>query len=525
MKSLHFPALLTSMALLAAIPARAETWTWANTTATTDWATSGNWTEAAGAGAVTGSPFGTAGNTYTGIRLNLNGNLDYTATQGTQTYDVFASGGENRGLQIGATDFNSSKTLTVTGSGANLIFIPDTAAPGVVLIGGGAGSYAGQASLVVNNGATVKLQTSGGAITGDISILPRGLASSRGTLTVGGTGTGSLVSSDTVSFGAIAAPSAGAIGTVNLNSGGTLQTRQISANANSNGSNYATINFDGGTLKSADTGNNATMISGANALAVKLLAGGGTIDTNGQTGQSITAVISGTVGGSLTKDGAGTLTLTAANTYDGDTIITGGTLALGASGSISSSALIKVSSGATFDVSATSFTLGASKTLRGAGNVTGAVTMAGTSTIAGGVDASTLGTLTFSGSLTSASGATFSLKLNSDSALSDAISAAGLTLNGATLSLTDLGTTTLSGLTTFTLLHSTSSSISGTFAGLGEGDSITVGSNSYTISYLANGGNDVTLTASAIPEPSTYAVLFGGLTLAGVIYRRRSRIA
>ncbi|MDF3058432.1 MAG: transporter, partial [Rariglobus sp.] len=470
----------------------------------------------------TGSPPGTAGNTYTGVRLNINGNVDYTATQGTQTYDVFASGGEIRGLVVGATDINSSKTFTVSGSGANLIFVPDTATPASVLVGVGVGiNYAGQASLVVNNGATLKVQTSLGVISGDLVILGRGLATATGTLTVGGTGTGTLVSSDTVTFGALTAPTAGATGTININSGGTLQTRKISAAANANNSSYATVNFNGGTLKSADTDNSEILLSGANSLAVKLLAGGGTIDTNGQTGQSITAVISGTAGGSFTKTGAGTLTLTAANTYNGTTLVTGGTLALGASGSISNSALIQVSSGATFDVSAQSYTLGAAKTLRGAGAVTGAVTMAGSSTIAGGVDAGTLGTLTFSGSLTSASGATFSLKLNSDSSLSDAIVASGLALNGATLSLTDLGSTTLSGPTTFTLFHSTSSSVTGTFAGLAEGASIIVGANTYTISYAANGGTDITLTASAIPEPATCAAVIGALTLLGAASRRR----
>ena len=520
-------ALLVSAAFLFSLTARAETWTWSNSpTATNDWATTGNWVSNDNGSASPASPAGVAGGSYTGVRLNLNGNLDYTATQGTQTYDVFAAGGETRALAIAASDFNSGKTRTVTGAGANLIFVPDTATPGAVLVGGGASNaFAGQASLVVTNGATVKVQTSAGAIAGDISILPRGGAAARGTLTVGGSGTGSLVSSDTVTFGSIAAPSAGAAGAINLNSGGTLQTRRISANANANNSSYATVNFNGGVLKSADTDNSETLISSANGLAVNLLAGGGTVDTNGQNGQVINAVIAGTAGGTFTKAGVGTLSLTAANSYNGSTFVDAGTLALGAAGSIANSALIRVAASATFDVSAQTYTLGSGKTLRGAGSVIGPVSLASGSTVAGGIDAATLGTLTFNSTLTSDTGSTFSLKINSDSGLSDGIFAAGFNLNNATLSLTDLGSTTLTGTTVFTLLQSTSGTVGGTFLGLGEGASINVGSNNYIISYLANGGTQVTLTYSAIPEPSAFAAMLGAFALAGVASRRRSRRA
>lgn len=519
---------LTSAALLAAafasLTAHAEIWTWTNTNvATTDWATLANWASNDNGSASPASPFGVAGGSYTGVRLNINGVVDYTATQGTQTYDISAAAGENRALVISSTDFNAAKSLTLTGAGANLILVPEAGITSVLIGAGTSSSFAGQASLIVNNGATLKLQTSGGVITGGIDVLSRGLATAQGTLTVAGAG--SLVSADAISFGSLTAPAAGATGTINLNSGGTLQTRRISANANSNTSSYATINFNGGVLKSADTDHSETLISAANGLAVKLLAGGGTVDTNGQDGQIINVAISGTEGGTFTKAGVGTLTLSAASTYDGSTLITGGTLALGAAGSIANSSLINISSGATFDVSAQSYTLGASKTLRGAGDVVGPVTLASGSTLAGGIDASTLGTLTFDSTLTSDSGSTFSLKINSDSTFSDLIVANGFNLNGATLSLIDIGSTTLSGASVFTLLHSTSASISGNFFGLDEGASINLGANTYTISYAANGGTDVTLTAVAIPEPSTYAAVLGGLALAGVASRRRTRSA
>jgi autotransporter-associated beta strand protein len=98
--------------------------------------------------------------------------------------------------------------------------------------------------------------------------------------------------------------------------------------------------------------------------------------------------------GSLAKVGTGTLTLSGANTYPGNTVVSNGTLALSGAGSIASSATINVNSGATFDVSAaSSYVLGAAQTLLGNGAVNGAVTVNGT--VAPGASTASIGTLTF----------------------------------------------------------------------------------------------------------------------------------
>ncbi|MGT2439104.1 autotransporter-associated beta strand repeat-containing protein [Bradyrhizobium betae] len=72
------------------------------------------------------------------------------------------------------------------------------------------------------------------------------------------------------------------------------------------------VNFNGGALRFTSAFNTARTIS--------LLAGGGTIDTNG-----FNATLSGQIinTGSLTKTGLGTLTLTGANTYSGGTFVNG----------------------------------------------------------------------------------------------------------------------------------------------------------------------------------------------------------
>jgi autotransporter-associated beta strand protein len=76
----------------------------------------------------------------------------------------------------------------------------------------------------------------------------------------------------------------------------------------------------------------------------------------------------------LTVSGAGTLMLTGANTYSGNTTINGGALALSGSGSIANSPQITIAAGATFDVSRliTAATLGSGKTLQVGGSTSSA---------------------------------------------------------------------------------------------------------------------------------------------------------
>lgn len=186
--------------------------------------------------------------------------------------------------------------------------------------------------------------------------------------TVGGTGSLNLMNSGT------------GAGIYNLN-GGTLTVPQI---RKAGGSGTATFNFNGGTLK--PTASSATFLQGLTAANVQ--AGGAVIDTDSQSitiGQALLAA-----GGGLTKNSAGTLTLSGANTYAGNTTINGGTLALSGSGSIGSSPIITLASGAILDVSGVSFILAAGQTLKGNGTVTGAATLDGT--VAAGTS---IGTLTF----------------------------------------------------------------------------------------------------------------------------------
>ncbi|NCX98325.1 MAG: PEP-CTERM sorting domain-containing protein [Planctomycetia bacterium] len=134
-----------------------------------------------------------------------------------------------------------------------------------------------------------------------------GLSSTGGTLTK--TGSGILVLAAANQFA----------GGISL-AGGSLELGATGALGSA-----GTISFAGGALRYSAT--DATDYSARfSAAAGQPYA----VDTNGRDVTFASALTS--AGGSLTKQGAGTLALTAANSYSGDTTITGGTLSIGAGG-------------------------------------------------------------------------------------------------------------------------------------------------------------------------------------------------
>jgi autotransporter-associated beta strand protein len=118
--------------------------------------------------------------------------------------------------------------------------------------------------------------------------------------------------------------SAGGNGTYKLN-GGLLSTGGISG-----GSGTGTFDFDGGTLKL--TAATSTLLSGVGTINVQT--GGAIINPNGfavtipQALMHDTTAGATAIDGGLTDNGAGTLTLSASNSYTGPTSVTAGTLAI-----------------------------------------------------------------------------------------------------------------------------------------------------------------------------------------------------
>lgn len=118
---------------------------------------------------------------------------------------------------------------------------------------------------------------------------------------------------------------------------------------------------------------------------------------------TLSSVISGAIG--LVKNGNGTLTLNAANTFTGAVVINAGTLATGASGSLADTANVLINSGGNYTVGA----VDTITSIAGAGSLQlGANLTMGTSTFSGNIAGTskivTSGTLTFSGNNSSWTG-------------------------------------------------------------------------------------------------------------------------
>ncbi|MBZ0090878.1 MAG: filamentous hemagglutinin N-terminal domain-containing protein, partial [Sulfuricellaceae bacterium] len=152
------------------------------------------------------------------------------------------------------------------------------------------------------------------------------------------------------------------------------------------------------------TGANVTSTAGALNLTLNAPGAVNTLQNISLLGGTLTlnatgnATQSGTIQGStaVVKDGAGTLTLSTANTYTGATSINEGTLQLGADNRIADTSALTVASGATFNLNGFDDTVGS---IAGGGTVTSGAAGAVTLT-AGGNGSTTL----FSGTLQNGSG-------------------------------------------------------------------------------------------------------------------------
>ncbi|MEK7781778.1 MAG: autotransporter-associated beta strand repeat-containing protein, partial [Verrucomicrobiota bacterium] len=210
-----------------------------------------------------------------------------------------------------------------------------------------------------------------------------------------------------------------------------------------------------------------------------------TMTFNSTAAQTISGVISGT--GALVKSSTGTLTLTAANTYTGNTTVSAGSLIV--SGATAGGNVIVNGSG----------------TLAGNGTLGGITTIQSGGTLAPGNNG--IGRLTVNNNVTLQTGSTTRLELNKAANTNDVLQVSGTVTYGGTLTVTNLsGTLTLG--STFTLFNATTRL--GTFAAtnlpaLGTG----LAWNFNPTTGVLNVVNGVSTT----PTNITYAVGGGGLTL------------
>lgn len=291
------------------------------------------------------------------------------------------------GIRLENNSGGQSGVLTLNGNSGN--FISNASLGNFVLLKTGSGGR--DVTLELKNTGAFATTNTGGIVinadmtgTGNLAITGTsgtGVISSTNYGTVSGTYNGAVVltgltshtGSTTVTTGYLSLGSLSALGdtssvtvsSTSPTSGGQLQLGVAAGGTYDLGPGNLTLNGTGTGTSGSTTG---ALIIGANVNGSSIhtvsnsvvLNSSSTIDTSGVAGTgtqevlAITGIISGASGAHLTKSGDGILRLTGANTYQGETTITAGTLELaGNSGALAGTSKITVNDGGTLLLSGT----------------------------------------------------------------------------------------------------------------------------------------------------------------------------
>ncbi len=266
------------------------------------------------------------------IDVNGTGNVFAVTEAGKITTNKFMLGGDGAGkFLVDGTGTSGSPNIDVGELSVN---------SGTMQVAGG---YVKAAALYTGNNVadeTATLQVDGGTVSfggwkeSQIMGVKDG---TKNTLTVNGGTVDFVEGKIKVGHGS------NTVNTINLN-GGELLVKQIAK-----GNGTANINFNGGTIKlsgTADVG--SVLLTGFDSA--KVLEGGAIINTNGldtTIAQDLLHGGSAATDGGLTKNGAGTLTLTGTNTYTGMTTVNEGTLVV--TNALAGGVTVAAGTGALFD--------------------------------------------------------------------------------------------------------------------------------------------------------------------------------
>jgi len=426
----------------------------------------------------------------------------------------------------GGTVLRDTVTLRIASDGS-LGTVPTVAATNVTFEGNailqaGAATVSLDATrnLLISDGVTATLDSNGNTFT------VNGVVAGSGSLTKAGTGTvelkglntysgitrvtGGTLSVDQLSNGGSASgigQASGDAANLLLSNGTTLKYAGATTTSDRLFTINGTANTHGATLDASGTG--AIHFSNTGNVAYGTTNQTRTLTLSGvNTGNNILAAKianNGTGVVTLTKSGTGTWLLSNDNTYTGVTTVNGGKLFING---------IKSGGGAV--------AVNATGTFGGSGTIAGATTVAQDAFLSAGANSGVIGNLVFTGTLNISGlaagngGLLFDLGAVGAVGASDKITSGALTIGSGLLEISDFSFTTTEnfGAGTYTLLSATSivgtlgSTLSGSVGGL---DGV-----------LSISGNDIILTVSAIPEPSSFA-LFGGLASLALIGLRRRR--
>ena len=269
-------------------------------------------------------------NTYTGTttvsggKLNISGSAFASRLIINNGASATIDAGETGVVNMNADGYNNS-VMIGNGSSGSL-----TLESGNVTIRN-ASNNTGSIQLGTNSDTTVgELTINGGSMQVDGRILiAANKSGAKATLTVNG---GQLSLGVPEAYTTSGDPACGVLwfgygtSTVNLN-GGTISMFGMNNNGPKAGS---TFNFNGGTLQAV--GDTTSFLTSAGSMQFYVKQGGAIIDTQSYNVTISAALLQGPeegdATGGLTKNGSGTLTLAAANTFNGDMTINAGTVVM-----------------------------------------------------------------------------------------------------------------------------------------------------------------------------------------------------
>ena len=342
---------------------------------------------------------------YNAIPTNATAATNYVITSGgTVTYGAATRAVNTLALTGGATTLtwgNSASQINLIASG-----ILNSGSVTFTLAQGGSSSSSG-VMIGANHSRELVLNAANAPLTISARIIDNTAGPS--SLTIASVSTNAVTLSGASTYA----------GGTTLNSGNLVLGNVLAL-----GSQTGALTVNGGTL---DLGN-FSPTTGAVTLNGGVIQNGMLIaplfTANNPDSAGVSAMLAG-VSAPLMKNGAGTLSLLAQNTYGGPTTVNAGTLNLlgGISGSVT------VVGG----------------TLGGNGTISGTVTCQSGGTIAPGPDGGSIGTLTINNSLTLQAGSTMFIKLtkNGDGTVNDSVSGLTNVAYGGSFIVTNIGPTAL----------------------------------------------------------------------------------
>ncbi len=440
-----------------------------------------------------------------------------------------------------STASTNANTLTIGSGGISL-----TSGAGAVTIGD---TLATGHKVNMRAAASLNITNDSGSLLTFNRTWTSTAASGTTTLSLTGSGTGGTKFVDVISDGttallAIAINTSGGttlLDTANSYTGGTTLTAGTLGLGSSSALGSGGLTLNGGRLASSvsartlanavTVGGNFTLGGLGNSITLN-----GTVDLGGAS-RTITLDNSATIGGVISSGGLAlsssnasrTLTLTGTNDYSGTTQVFSGTLLVNGNQSAATGAV----------------SIAANATLGGGGTVGGATSFTGASVHAPGSAAATVGSQSFSSTVTYGSGTIFSWDLNTltggdvtdpgpgasnaGTGTYDQVTATGAITGGSAVFKVVLAAgdsfgdafwnTDKSWTNIFTGGSGSSASLAALFSGFDasgglDAAGVVTGRGQFTLSSAAN-----TLSWTAVPEPSS--ALAGLLIAAGLVRRRR----